>query len=439
MEFNDLNKLFVYLKDVIKWRLQNPKADFAKTAPKFSLKSLEGSAISEFIITHELSSSEYITLLLALVPHLLPDYFLTIVSEEFPDGSDFPMFGGVKGKNHRGILPTGETVLFILGGSNLKQRVDCFNMFQENHIFHKEQIMYLEGVPAGEPAMSGKLNLFPDCLFELTTGEIPSPKLSTDFPAEKLETELIWNDLVLNDKTLAQIQDLEIWLEYNEIVMKDWGMNSRIKDGYRALFHGPSGTGKTLTATLLGKFTGKPVYRIDLSTVVSKYIGETEKNLSNLFNKAANKDWILFFDEADAIFGKRTNVRDAHDKYANQEVSYLLQRIESHSGLVILASNFKDNIDDAFTRRFQAIVGFGMPGAKERKVLWEKNLPNNLKLDKEIDLREIARKYELSGSNIINIIHFCCLRVLSEKKDRLTTKILMEGIKKEFLKENRMF
>ncbi len=136
---------------------------------------------------------------------------------------------------------------------------------------------------------------------------------------------------------MVQIKELEIWLQHNEHLLKDWGMEKRLKPGYKVLFHGPAGTGKTLTASLLGKFTNKPVYRIDLSTVVSKYIGETEKNLSNLFNKAAHKDWILFFDEADAIFGKRTNVRDAHDKYANQEVSYLLQRVELHPVLIILA------------------------------------------------------------------------------------------------------
>ena len=138
------------------------------------------------------------------------------------------------------------------------------------------------------------------------------------------------------------------------------------------------------------------MFRIDLSTVVSKYIGETEKNLSSLFDKAAHKDWILFFDEADAIFGKRTNVRDAHDKYANQEVSYLLQRVESHPGLVILASNFKDNIDDAFMRRFQSVCYFHIPSPKERLLLWQQNLPAKLKIHSEISIEEIAERYELS-------------------------------------------
>jgi len=175
-------------------------------------------------------------------------------------------------------------------------------------------------------------------------------------------------------------------------------MKSRIKPGFRVLFSGPPGTGKTLTASLLGKYTKCDVFRIDLSLVVSKYIGETEKNLSKLFDRAENEDWILFFDEADALFGKRTGVRDAHDKYANQEVSYLLQRIESHSGLVILATNMKNNIDSAFTRRFNSIIEFEILSTPERLILWGNNIPKNIKLDKDVNLEELSRKFEVNGA-----------------------------------------
>jgi len=133
-----------------------------------------------------------------------------------------------------------------------------------------------------------------------------------------------WPDLVLHPNTLRQIREIENAIKHNDTLLHEWGMDKRIKPGCRVLFYGPPGTGKTLTATLLGKHTGKDVFRIDLSRVVSKFIGETEKNLSRLFDKAEHKDWILFFDEADALFGKRTDIRDAHDKYANQEVAYLL-------------------------------------------------------------------------------------------------------------------
>lgn len=437
--YQDLGIILSYLREVISWRIQNMDGSFSEDSPSISEEHLGNSLPATFIKEHQLSKKESVVLLLALVPHLLPDFLLDVVADEFPNGTDFPVFGGVKGKNHRGILPTGETVQFLLGGTRLAERIQCIQLFQEEHHFHTQEILYLDKVPDGEPFMSGKLVLHSDAVHLLTTGTVPPPKLSTDFPAEKLETPLTWDDLILSDKTKRHIEELEIWLNHHHQLMEEWNMKHRIKEGYRALFYGPPGTGKTLTASLLGKYTNKPVYRIDLSTVVSKYIGETEKHLSNLFDRATNKDWILFFDEADAIFGKRTNVRDAHDKYANQEVSYLLQRVESHPGLVILASNFKDNIDEAFTRRFQSFCSFELPGEKERKEIWLKNIPQQLHLSEDIDLDAIARKYDLTGSNIVNIIQYCSLQVLHQKSNVLTRILLMEGIKREYLKEDRIF
>jgi SpoVK/Ycf46/Vps4 family AAA+-type ATPase len=215
-------------------------------------------------------------------------------------------------------------------------------------------------------------------------------------------------------------------------------MKKRIKPGYRALFFGPPGTGKTLTASLLGKYTGKDVFRIDLSRVVSKYIGETEKNLSHLFDKAEDKNWILFFDEADALFGKRTDIRDAHDKYANQEVAYLLQKIENYNGLVILATNQRGNIDDAFVRRFQAIIHFPMPGPAEREGIWNKTFPKQIEIDPEINWQQIASRYELTGAGIINVAQFCAIEVLAGKKHILSLKQLESAIMREYVKEGKV-
>jgi SpoVK/Ycf46/Vps4 family AAA+-type ATPase len=166
-------------------------------------------------------------------------------------------------------------------------------------------------------------------------------------------TNLSWNDLTLHTETLQQV---------NEIKKQLKTLSSAKAGGQIVLFHGPAGTGKTLTAALLGKEFNKPVYRVDLSKVVSKYIGETEKNLNAVFADAENAGAILFFDEADALFGKRTEVKDAHDRFANIEVSYLLQKIETHPGLTILAANKKSNIDDAFIRRLRFIIDFRRAG-----------------------------------------------------------------------------
>ena len=174
--------------------------------------------------------------------------------------------------------------------------------------------------------------------------------------------------------------------------------------------YGESGTGKTLSACLLGQRCGREVLRVDLSQVSSKYIGETEKNLARLFAAAEDTGWILFFDEADALFGKRTSVSDAHDRYANQEVSYLLQRIEAFGGVVILATNLRHNIDDAFLRRFQSVVAFPMPRAAERLRLWREAFPAAARLEAGLDLERLARQHEVSGGTIMNVVRYACLQ-----------------------------
>ena len=170
---------------------------------------------------------------------------------------------------------------------------------------------------------------------------------------------------------------------------------------------------------------------------MSKYIGETEKNLSRLFDKAENKNWILFFDEADALFGKRTDIRDAHDKYANQEVAYLLQRIEGYNGLVILATNQRGNIDDAFVRRFQTIIHFPMPRTEERYGIWRKAFPPQIEIADDIDWRQVAERYELTGAGILNVMHYCAVEALADESRRLDRKRLEAAILREYIKEGK--
>ncbi len=432
----EIQTLFNYLEAYIKYRLSvDIKKEYVEV-PQLHLNSTE-SHITQFIINNKLSEVEVIMLLLALAPHTTPSLLQQIVSSYFPDGSQFVAFGGVTGKHHRGIIPTGETVLYILAGDNIEERMSLIDYMDSGSILFKEQVLQIEGVPKGEPHMSGKLLIDEEFVSLLTVGKITKPTLSQNFPASLITTDLEWDDLVLQEKTLEQIQEIQVWLNHNEKLMQEWNMKSKIKPGYRVMFYGSPGTGKTLTASLLGKYTKRDVYRIDLSMVISKYIGETEKNLSSLFDKAINKDWILFFDEADAIFGKRTNVRDAHDKYANQEVSYLLQRIEAHPGLVILASNFKTNIDAAFTRRFQSIIEFQLPGASERLQLWQKTLPKNVELEDDVSLEELSKKYAITGANIVNITQYACLKTIAQQQEKIKLSYILEGLKKEYSKEGK--
>ena len=403
-----------------------------------SIPEIDGDYLSDFVRKNKLNFDEYICLLLALTPHLFPDFLVKILYEFLPNGGDFPAFGGTKGKNHRGVLPTGETVLFVLAGTSIEKRFRLLELFSSNHLFAQKGVLHLDEVPQGEPKMSGRLILDDEYVELFISGKIAHPKLSSQFPAQFIETGLKWNDLILNKKTLVQIQEIETWLKYNDQLLREWDLKNRVNPGYKVLFSGPAGTGKTLTATLLGKYTHRDVFRIDLSLIISKYIGETEKNLAKLFDRAENKDWILFFDEADALFGKRTGVRDAHDKYANQEVSYLLQRIETHAGLVILATNMKNNIDTAFTRRFNCIIDFENPEEPERLALWKNNIPAKIKLDKSIRLEEIARQYEVTGANIVNVVHYACLKTIARNSKVISQTDLLNGIQKEFEKEGKM-
>ncbi len=391
-------------------------------------------------VVHSLTIEEQLIFWVSLAPHIEPAFYDRIIQQFLPDGGDIIEMGGVKNTgNHRGFLPTGETALFIIAGDDLQKRLEAQKFLLGGGRLVKEGILSMERVKEGEPPMSGRLVVSSEWLAKLLIGSEQMPAFGPDFPAKPISTELDWADLVLAEKTAAQLADIKTWLENNDALLDAWGMRKLIKPGYRSLFYGPPGTGKTFTAMLLGKEFKRGVFRIDLSQVVSKYIGETEKNLEKIFQQAANRDWILFFDEADALFGKRTSVQDAHDRYANQEVSYLLQRVEDFPGLVILASNFKNNIDKAFVRRFNSIIHFPMPTADERRALWRSIVPQKAKLAKDTRLEWFADKYELSGASIVQAVHYASLKAFSEKRTYLEKDDLLVAIQREFEKEDRVF
>jgi SpoVK/Ycf46/Vps4 family AAA+-type ATPase len=258
-----------------------------------------------------------------------------------------------------------------------------------------------------------------------------------NFPAKRITTKLTWEDLVLTHDVLDEVENINAWLRHSKTIMEDWGLERTVKPGYRCLFYGPPGTGKTLTATLIGANAGLDVYRIDLSMVVSKYIGETEKNLANIFDQAKNKNWILFFDEADALFGKRTQTSSSNDRYANQEVSYLLQRVEDFPGVVILATNLKANIDDAFARRFQTSIYFSLPDAEHRLRLWQGYFKGKCRLEEGVDLACLAEEYALSGGAIANVVRYGAIRALHMGRDAISRDDLVKGIAKELIKEGK--
>lgn len=215
-----------------------------------------------------------------------------------------------------------------------------------------------------------------------------------------------WHDLILPEDAFDQLRELRDRIAQRQRVLDAWGFDRVLSlgRGVCALFAGPSGTGKTMAAEVLAGEIGLDLYKIDLATVVSKYIGETEKNLEAIFNAAMRSNAVLFFDEADAIFGKRSDVHDAHDRYANLEIAYLLQKMEQYDGIAILATNLRQHLDDAFLRRLHVVIDFPMPDEEHRERMWREFLPDTAPVDPEIDYAFLARQFRLAGGNIKNIV-----------------------------------
>ena len=443
---NEVPIEYQYLENLILYRLG------LYDEPEFPRVDKWNLPVKKYIIEHNLDQDAATLLLIGLAPHAIPKLFDQAIEQKI-QGVDFPQIGGVRGKNFRGFLPTGQTAIFLLAGDDRKRKEKVEQLFWSDKDFARKKILWLEDLPQGEPVMSGKITMALDYIDLFIFGSSAPPHFSTTFPAKRITTDLTPDDIMMNKEVRRHYKTLKEWIDFNPPLMKQWGMEKRLRQGFRVLFYGPPGTGKTLTANVLGNETKKDVYKIDLSMVVSKYIGETEKNLELLFARAEDKDWILFFDEADAIFGKRTNVQHAHDKYANQEVSYLLQRIEDFNGLVILATNMKSNIDDAFIRRFNDIVKFSIPNEEERKEIWEKSFPDRADFG---DIPAQVKKYELTGGNISNIVHFSGIQAIRRRNEiagnngnsngmddlsklKFYLEDVIEGIKKEMIKEGKPF
>ncbi|WP_340200019.1 ATP-binding protein [Ascidiimonas sp. W6] len=388
-----------------------------------------------FIQKTNLNTPERIVLILGLVPHIKPEVLDILLTKNKDYDRRYSEFGGLLLDGHLGLIPTAETAMFILAGDDLARRLSYQYIFAEDHVFATEQVIKGTRQKKAGPWLSSTWMVADEHIGSLISGKPYHPTYSPDFPAQLITTQLDWEDIVLSRNTAEYLQEIRDWIAQGHVLMDDLGLSKILKPGYKSLFYGPPGTGKTMTAALLGKSTNKQVYKIDLSMVVSKYIGETEKNLGKVFDQAAKRDWILFFDEADSLFGKRTQMNSANDRYGNQEIGYLLQRIEDFPGVVILASNLKDNIDEAFTRRFQSMVAFSMPGVEERYTLWEQSFSTKLPLDPKIDLWDIAEKYELSGGVMINVIRKATLRAVISQQKIISQKELELAIHQELQKE----
>ncbi|MFC5049164.1 ATP-binding protein [Rubritalea spongiae] len=407
--------------------------------PSLDLSGNENSGLREWMRRYELNQDECFIVMLSIAPMIRPEILDVLFTENKNTGKRYTEFGGSPENSQLGgFVPTIQTALFLLAGGDLGRRLAVMRIFRPTHFLFKNRI--LEGPEKGEAVISLQtaLKFTSEALYELLWQEEYHPDLRADFPAKRVMTRLSWDDLVLSPSVKSQVMEIRTWMQHEEKITEEWGMKKFLKSGYRALFHGPPGTGKTLTAGLIGNALGRDVYRIDLSMIVSKYIGETEKNLAGLFDQAENKNWVLFFDEADALFGKRTQTQSSNDRFANQEVSYLLQRVEDFPGLVILASNFKGNMDPAFMRRFQSLIYFPVPKPEQRLRLWESSLKQCLKIADDVDLEAISRRYELAGGEIVNVVRSVAIMVAARSDVEVRAKDVDVAVRKELQKDGRV-
>lgn len=371
------------------------------------------------ILAAGLTPPERLILIFALTPYVKPETLGRLFSQPECQAVFMGRTGGAAAR------PTVQSALILLSGGEVLGSLAALRLFAPDAPLRSRNLLRLDFAAAGDPVHSAALIVDEDVVSQILWGR-PHRPAGADFPAVLLTTPLAWDDLVLPPALFRQLSDIVDWVGLGGLLHSELGLGKHLRGGFRALFHGPPGTGKTLTAALLGQKTGWPVYRIDLSMLVSKFIGETEKNLERLFRLAETRRWILFFDEADALFGRRTGVEDAHDRYANQETAYLLQRLENFPGLVVMSTNLESNIDPAFTRRFNCALFFPRPDRRERERLWLDALGPKMTI--AAGDWESVLDCELSGGQIANIALRLGLAALRGGNHALPSDIVRRNI-----------
>ncbi len=431
-----LQKEFEWLSELIKVRVASYFNTKESAISIFDIKPPligEESTYERFLLHYELGFAERVIVSMVAASVLKPEVFDILHTQNEITGIQYTEFGGRI--EDRRFIPTFRTASFILNDTKMALPVTLYPLFEASHPFSYFSLIDFSDTTF-RTRMETPIRFTQESEYLLFTGNSYQPEFNSEFPAKELTTNLNWEDLILPNAIKHDIDEILYWFKSESKLNEDKHLKKWLKPGYRVLFYGPSGTGKTLTASLLGKTVKRPVYRIDLSMVVSKYIGETEKNLAKVFERAEKNQWILFFDEADALFGKRTKTTSSNDRHANQEVAYLLQRIEDFSGMIILATNLQNNLDDAFTRRFQSMIPFSLPDKKERLLLWKQIFTPEFGLSAEF-IEEMAEKHELTGGSLINVLRTAVLHNYKTATSTLSDNLVRYAIQKELEKEGK--
>lgn len=391
---------------------------------------LDGKELSG-LTGQNLTWNENIILLLALMPHLNPQaldlFFVRNANLDRP----YTEFGGWHGISHNGFLPTGETAAFLLTIGNPDNRLQVMQLFSRAHWFYRLNILRLKGQGKDEPFLSGKLCVSEEFLAKVLENGTSGTDYNADIPCKRITTPSDWEDLVVPDEVLEELKNVSGWLRHDEEIRLCWNLEKYVQPGYRSLFYGLPGTGKTFAAALLGKQSGREVYRINLSVLTSGNTGKTIRNLDEIFELARYKNWILFFDGAERLCCNPENSSSGNRRINEEILTGLLGYIEDFPGLVIMAASLRDDPDQCFLRNFHSVLHFPMPDRNARIKLWRQMIPGEWLQENKEDLLQTAAEAEWSPGSMVNVIRQCAVRLFTSHQNRLTADILNAVLAKE--------
>lgn len=430
------NTEFSWIESLIHYRIKELcEEEISHEIPAIPLLEFGVNAYFDELIHSEVTVLERIALSLALMARTMPQFLDFLYTKNKFTDQIFTEFGMQVDASSSRIIPTWRTAFFLFCGNNTNAQFELvFHVHNDHRLYAQKFLEFPERRPSNpfDTPLLITNERFHQWLYPTSSRFLANE----EFPAHEISSPLEWSDLFLHDSTRKGIEEVRLWLQHEHNLRQNPKLDRHLNLGMRVLFYGPSGTGKTLTASLLGKQFNMPVYRVDLSQMISKWVGETEKNLARVFDIAENNKWILFFDEADALFSKRGSVSDSNDRRSNQEISYLLQRVEDYNGTIVMATNLKDNIDEAFARRFQQVIEFPMPDKFIRAEMWKQLLKDTFPLDADVDLDQVGKEFELTGGSMKNIFRSIMLNVFDRKVDEQLIRMrdIRSAIEQELIK-----
>lgn len=392
-----------------------------------------------FVNAHELKEEEKVVLLLALAANFSPESLKSIANLVGKEGFN-SIIGGFVLNSTRTFYPTLRTALFLLAGQNLALRSQFAPKLHTRLNIFTSQIVQTNELSPSSTFLDAQLILNDQFLGTILQGEAPSLDGDTSFPVRKSKASHLLNDVILKEKALKELEKLR---KFARNMQKIWELDhkGKIRTNYISIFSGDPGTGKSFAAEAIGNEFELPVYKVNFAQMVSKYIGETEKNLDKVFDRFTRQPCILFFDEAESIFSKRSEVKDSHDQHANNLQSFLLQKVEEFEGIVVLATNvhnLSQYFDKAFQRRIRSIIQFDFPDYDERLPIWESALFSPFQLEEGLADR-LAKNYQLSGGSIYNVVSDAVVDCIDAGITLISYELIEAALINEFKKTGRKF